>query len=201
MDRIDFKRTQRDLYSATGKIKPVEAQEAAFLCVDGQGEPGGEAFQQAIQGLYSVAYTLKFAVKEAGVIDFVVAPLESLWYDDPKQVPDMSKWRWKVLIRIPDEVTPEQVQDARDAVREKKGIDVSNVMAIRWDEGSCLQTMHLGPYDQVAPTYVKLDAEAEEKGMAVSGPGHEIYLSDPRRVAPEKLKTIVRMPVAKENRQ
>ncbi|MBI4282793.1 MAG: GyrI-like domain-containing protein [Chloroflexi bacterium] len=196
LEHVDFKRTLKDLYSATPKVKRIEAGRAAFLAVDGHGAPSGNLFMEAIQKVYSVAYTMKFMLKKAGVTDFVVAPLEALWYDDPKEVPDMSKWRWRVLVRIPSEVTSQHLEEAKKAVSARGG-NPSAVEIVDWEEGTGLQMMHIGPYDQVGAAYVQLHAAAEQQRLRLGGPGHEIYLSDPRRVAPEKLKTIVRMPIVR----
>lgn len=196
MEKTDFKKTMKSLYSATAKIKHVEPGEGTFLAVDGQGAPGGEEFQNAIQQLYSVAYTLKFSLKNAGVTDFTVAPLETLWYDSPTDVPDVSKWHWKAMIRVPETVTDEQVEVAQKAVTEKNGTDTSDVRLQTLMEGDCLQVMHVGPYDEVGQVYEQLYVAAMAEGATVAAPGHEVYLSDPRRTAPEKLKTIVRMSIA-----
>ena len=196
MEKIDFKKELKGLYQAKQAVQRVIAQQGAFLAVDGQGEPGGTRFEEAMQHLYSVAYTLKFGLKNAGVMDFVVPPLEMLWHDDPALVPDPKQWRWRALIRVPNEVTDEQVQSAKRTVAEKQPFHPSDVALVTWDEGASLQVLHVGPYDQVGPSYEQLEAAAKAKGVALTGSGHEVYLSDPRRSAPEKLKTIVRMPVA-----
>ena len=196
MDKIDFKKTMKALYRATSKVERVQPGEGTFLAVDGRGTPGGEAFEKAIQNLYPVAYTVKFALKNAGTIDFVVPPLEALWYDNPKDVPDMSQWHWRTMIRVPECVRIEDLQSAQDSILDKKGTDTSDVQLVRWEEGDCLQVLHIGPYDQVGAIYEQLQTTALAENMALQAPGHEIYLSDPRRTAPEKLKTIVRMPIA-----
>ena len=198
MAHLDFKKTLKDLYGATLKVRQVEAGPGAFLAVDGGGGPGGEAYHKAIQELYSIVYTLKFALKKGGVSDFVVPPLESLWHDSPQKVPDMSKWRWRALIRVPDTVMQNQVEEAKKSVLDKRGLDASDVKLIQWSEGDCLQVMHVGPYDQVGAVYAQLRDAARDLGVTLSGPGHEVYLSDPRRTTPEKLKTIVRMPIGKQ---
>jgi hypothetical protein len=193
MQPLDVKRTLKDLYQASTKVKRVVAETAAFLAVDGQGEPSGEAFQKAIQQLYSVCYTLKFTLKRAGELDFVVPPLEALWFNDPKQTPDMSKWHWQILLRIPDEVTEDAVEAAKSAVRDKGDVDPSGLRRLVWEEGSCLQVMHIGPYEEVSRAYEQLHAAATQEGATLGGPGHEIYLSDPRRTAPSRIRTIIRM--------
>ena len=199
MDKIDFKKTMKDLYRATNKVERVQLGEGTFLVVDGQGAPGGEAFQKAVQNLYSVAYTVKFSLKKAGTIDFVVPPLEALWYDDPDEVPDVSRWRWRTMIRVPESVKSEQLQEAQSTILEKKGTDTSDVQLVRWEEGDSLQVLHIGPYDQVGAIYEQFRSRALLENVALGPPGHEIYLSDPRRTAPEKLKTIVRMSIVGES--
>ena len=195
MDKIDFKKTMKELYRATSKVARIKPGEGCFLVVDGQGAPGGEAFEKAIQNLYPVAYTVKFALKKAGTIDFVVPPLEALWHDDPAEVPDMSQWHWRTMIRVPESVKTEHVQEAQEAILEKKGTDTSGVQLVRWEEGECLQVLHIGPYDQVGAIYEQLQSSALLEDLTLGAPGHEIYLSDSRRTALEKLKTIVRMPI------
>ncbi len=194
MERIDLKKEHRDLYSATAKAKEVRAEEATFLAVDGVGEPGGASYQEALGKLFSVAYTAKFRLKGAGVMDFGVPNVECLWYDDPKTKP-MCEWRWRLLIRIPGAVTEEQIAEARAEVAKKKGLDASAVRRFVWTEGRALQMLHVGPYDRLGETYARLAARAQEAGLRPQGPGHEVYLSDPRRTEAAKLKTIVRMPV------
>ncbi len=195
MDKIDFKKTMKELYRATNKVARVKPGEGTFLAVDGQGTPGGEAFEKAIQNLYPVAYTVKFSLKKVGTIDFVVPPLEALWHDNPVEVPDMSQWRWRTMIRVPESVKTEHVQEAQETILERKGTDTSDVQLVRWEEGESLQLLHIGPYDQVGAIYEQLQSSALLENLTLGPPGHEIYLSDPRRTAPEKLKTIVRMPI------
>ena len=133
-------------------------------------------------------------MKQAGELDFKVSKLEALWEDDPRSIP-MAEWRWRLMIRVPEELTAEHVRQACKVTREKKGQDVPEVKRTRWKEGRCLQVMHVGPYDKIESAYQKLSLRAEELGLTPSGRGHEIYISDPRRTAPDKLKTIVRLPV------
>ncbi len=201
MDKIDFKKTMKTLYRATSKVERVNPGMGTFIAVDGRGTPGGEAFEKAIQNLYPVAYTVKFALKKAGTIDFVVPPLEALWYDNPVDVPDMSQWRWRTMIRVPECVSSENLQAAQDSILDKKGTDTSDVRLVKWEEGDSLQILHIGPYDQdsFGAIYEELHRSAVAENMALQAPGHEIYLSDPRRTAPEKLKTIVRLPIAGES--
>ena len=183
MDKIDFKKTMKDLYRATNKVERVKPGEGTFLVVDGQGAPGGEAFQKAIQDLYPVAYTVKFSLKKRGR-----STLSSpLWR------------RFGTMIRVPERVKNKQLKEAQETILEKKGTDTSDVRLVKWEEGDSLQVLHIGPYDQVGAIYEQLQSRALLENVALGPPGHEIYLSDPRRTAPEKLKTIVRLSIAGES--
>ncbi len=197
LEKIDFAKTHKDLYTASSKIKEVNAEKATFLSVEGKGEPGGPAFQLAIQQMYSLAYTAKFMLKNAGVLDFSVSKLECLWHGgcgDFERTPK-SEWRWQLLIRVPKEVGAGHLRQTQKEVQERKQLDTSGVKLWSWKEGRCLQVMHVGPYDQVGKTYAELDAFARSTGLVPTGPAHEIYISDPGRVEPAKLKTIIRLAV------
>lgn len=197
LEKIDFAKTCRDLYTATAKIKEVQAGKATFLSIEGHGEPGGSAFQSAIQQLYSLVYTTKFTLKNAGKLEFGVSRLECLWPDMDMDRKPKSEWRWQLLIRIPQSVTAAHLKQARQEISRKHELDTSAVGRLNWAEGRCLQVMHIGPYDEVGTMYKALDEFAAARGLATHCPGHEIYVSDPRRVAPAKLKTIIRLPVKK----
>jgi hypothetical protein len=193
MEKIDFAKLHKDLYSATSKIKEVKADRAVFLAVDGQGAPGGEAYVAAIGALFGVAYTTKFALKKQGTLDFAVSKLECVWdVEEPARTPP-EEWKWRLLIRIPEEVGAAELKATALALREK-GKDGAAVKRVAWKEGRCLQTMHVGPYDQVSAAYARLGAHAESIGLTPSA-GHEIYISDPQRVPPERCKTIIRLAV------
>lgn len=201
MKSVDFKKTHKDLYTATRKVKEVTVGKATYLCVDGVGAPGGEAFHRAIEALYAVAYTAKFDLKGRKVIDFGVSKLEAIWPEGTNyEKSPPSKWPWRLLIRIPEELTGAELSRVRKLIKEKKGLDTSAVQRKSLAEGRCLQIMHVGPYDRVGKVYAELVEHMAGMGMAPSGAGHEIYISDPRRVAPEKIKTIVRMPMKKAKR-
>jgi len=192
MKKIDFSKDMKDLYTAKEKIQEVAPGMGTFIAVDGKGQPGKEAFQDAIQQLFATVYTLKFSLKNAGVLDFKVNRLECLWFSDPKTTP-ISEWQWRMLIRLPDEVGGKDVTAAQKTVKEKKGIDVSGAKRIRWKEGRAIQMLHVGHYDQFERTYNKLMSYADENSLSINGPAHEVYMNDPRMTAPEKLKTIVRI--------
>ncbi len=197
MEKLDFAKTHKELYAGKQKPTEVTADKGVFLYVDGQGEPGGEVYTSAVGQLFPVVYTLKFAHKAAGDFDFAVSKIETLWYDDPEKVP-MNQWRWRMLVRIPDAITKAEVEKTKKQITKDKGIDVSGVALTSWKEGRCLQIMHVGPYSQLHESYAVLEAYARENGLVLDGPAHEVYISDPRRTAPEKLKTLVRLPVKKK---
>jgi hypothetical protein len=192
--KIDFSKSLKDLYSATAKIKEVNAGPAIFLAIEGVGAPGGEVFGKCMEKVFSLIYTAKFSVARDKGLDFKVSYVESLWFscpDTPKE-----EWRWQLLIRIPEQLTESDLETARGLVLQKKDLDTSDVKRLVWEQGRCLQTLHTGPYDQVGRTYEMLTAHARDNSRMHSGPAHEIYLNDPGRTAPERLKTIIRMPVS-----
>lgn len=176
-----------------------------FVMIDGQGDPNGPTYARAISVLYPVAYAMKFAAKAQGA-DFVVPPLEALWWaDDPSAfvAGDRSAWRWTAMIRMPETLSQEDFVNARDSasvkLAKKGGVDVTALAELRLDrleEGDCLQILHIGAYTDESPTLADLhDRLMPESGLTFNGKHHEIYLGDPRKVAPEKLKTILRQPV------
>lgn len=195
MNTVDFSKMLRELYTAGNTIAEVDVPRGVFLTVEGQGMPGGAGYLAAIDQLFGVAYTLKYALKAEGLPDFKIGMLECLWFNEtPPRDPE--QWRWRAMLRIPVAVTPAQVAAARKAVLARKGLDAGAVRRTSWREGKALQVLHVGPYDAVGPTYEALQAQAAERHYRVRGPAHEIYLNDPRRVGPERTRTIVRLPIA-----
>jgi hypothetical protein len=192
--KVDFRKLYPDLYRESRDIADVRAGRGVFLAVDGVGEPGSQAYQDAIGALYALAYTARFTLKKAGLGDFAVPALECLYFDDPATTP-RGQWRWRLQLRIPEELTSAALNDVRKALAEKKGLDTRAVKRIAWAEGRALQMLHVGPYHQVSTAYQRLMSEATARGLACTGPGHEIYLNDPRRVPADRIKTLVRMPV------
>ena len=197
-----------DLYKlhATEYVKPkrpvlVATKPARYLAVDGSGDPNGPAFSAAVGALYAMAWTIKMGRKRLGH-DFKVAGLEGLWWC-PGAKPDQwmldqskSGWRWKILIRMPDSVNARCLVMAAELLKEKgRGAGVRAVKLERIAEGKCVQMLHVGPYMNEGPTMDAMLAFAKQQGLRFTGRHHEIYLSDPRRVKPEKLKTILRHPV------
>ena len=182
-----------------GRPELVFVPEMPFLAVDGEGDPNRDpAYREALQALFSVSYTLKFALKKARGLDFHVAPLESLWWSEGGELlaTPMAEWRWTALMRQPDEATGADVAAAISSAGAKKQLPgLSRLHLVRFEEGECAQVMHLGPYSSEGPTIESLRAFIEASGRRPRGRHHEIYLGDPRRSAPERLRTIIRQPV------
>jgi hypothetical protein len=194
VEKVDFKKLYPDLYRESTAVAEVRAARGTFLAVDGVGAPGGEAYQEAIGALYALAYTAKFTYKNAGLGDFAVPALECLYFDDPASTLQ-EQWHWRLQLRIPDTITAGALAEIRKALKDKKSLDTREVKRVTWAEGRALQLLHVGPYDKVGDIYQRLMAEASARGLTCTGAGHEIYLNDPRRVAPEKIKTLVRLAV------
>jgi hypothetical protein len=196
-------RLQR-LYRARRTPQFVEVPELSFLMIDGHGDPNHSArYQQAMQALYAVSYTLKFALKRQLGLDWRVAPLEGLWWaQDMAQfsVQRKADWDWTMMIRQPAQVTPELVEQAVRQVAQTKQLPAARELRLeRFTEGPAAQVLHLGPYSAESPTIAALHAFIHQHGRRFDGrrhKHHEIYLSDPRRSAPERLKTIIRQPVS-----
>lgn len=171
-----------------------------FLMIDGCGDPNGPEYQEAIEALYGVAFTVKFMIKQSTGPDYVVAPLEGLWWMEDMANFNMEvrdDWLWTAMILQPEFVTAELVKEAMAQVEAKKNPPALCRMRFeKMEEGRCAQILHIGPYAEEAPTVVTLHEFIAGEGYEVCGKHHEIYLSDPRRTAPDKLKTIIRQPVS-----
>jgi len=186
---------------AVGRPEIVEVPEFNFLMLDGRGAPEtSNDFQDAIGALYPLAYGARFALKKSGV-ETRVMPLEALWWTSSSGafVPEeLDKWRWTAMIMQPEPVTAELIEKVRaDAMRKKPNPTLAKVELKAFREGVCAQVMHVGSYSAENPTIEKLHAFIAAEGYRLSGKHHEIYLGDPRRAAPEKLRTIVRQPIAR----
>jgi hypothetical protein len=197
-----MKRVLKDLYKPSAKQPAlVEVPEMGFFMVDGAGDPNtSQEFQDAIQALYGLSFTLKLAMKrKGGQPDYGVMPLEGLWWCGEMEAFSMEardKWRWTLMIAQPPHVTEAIFQEILAEVRRKH--DSPALGKARFEgfhEGLSAQIMHLGPYCDEGPTIEKLHAFIKESGYGRRGRHHEIYLSDPRRSAPEKMKTVLRQPV------
>ncbi len=200
MSKLDLRKELKRYYSAKRKPEILDVPPGKFLTYLGRGAPEGEAYQTALTALYGLSYTLKFKSKAEGR-DFTVMALEGLWWwDDPtvfdlEDAPPREEWNWKSMIRQPDFITQEKVDEVRPEVREKRGPAVDAVALETFHEGLSAQIMHVGPYSEEGPTGRILHAFIEESGYRMRGRHHEIYLSDPRRSKPENIKTILRQPV------
>jgi hypothetical protein len=202
MSKLDLRKELKRFYSAKKKPGIIDVPSGKFLTIVGRGEPGGEAYSAALQALYGLSYTLKFKCKAEGR-DFTVMALEGLWWwDDPsifdlENAPPREEWNWKSMMRQPDFVTGEMLEEVRPGVREKRGPAVDDVVLEAFHEGLSAQIMHRGPYSEEDPTVMRLHEFIAEEGYRMRGRHHEIYLSDPRRSKPENIKTIIRQPVEK----
>ncbi len=196
MPKIDLKKELKTFYTAPKKPELVDVLPMNFLMIDGQGDPNREEFQQAMEALYSVAYTLKFKAKKAGK-DFTVMPPEGLfWTEDMSHFnpEDKTAWEWTLMIVQPGFITEEMFHEALEQARKKKDLTKEPRLEA-FHEGLSAQIMHIGPYVAEAATIKMLHDFIHENGYQFNGHHHEIYLSDPRRAAPEKMKTIIRQPV------
>jgi hypothetical protein len=202
-EKLDLKKELKNLYKPSAK-KPsiVEIPEMNFLMIDGAGNPNTNPdYQAAVEALYGVSYTLKFASKKELGKDYVVMPLEGLWWGTPMgkhefTEEDKDKFIWTMMIVQPDFVTTELVEKAIEEVERKKGLQ--NLDKLRFEafaEGLSVQIMYFGPYNDEGPTITSMHQFAFDQGYKLRGKHHEIYLSDPRRTAPEKLKTVLRHPI------
>lgn len=205
MDKIDFKRTLKHLYQPTGKtFSLVDVPAMRFLMIDGHGDPNtAPAYAETVEALYGVAYKLKFMSKQQLGRDFAVLPLEGLWWaedmDSFTASLDKSAWDWTMMIMQPDWITADMVTEATAVVQKQKELPtLARLRLETYHEGLSVQIMHTGSYDDEAPTLYRLHHEfMPANGLVFNGKHHEIYLSDPRRVPPEKLKTVLRQPVAR----
>lgn len=187
------------LYRATTTPRLVQVPPLRFLCLDGHGDPNtSPAYTAAVQALFGVSYAAKFAVRKSGGPDFKVSPLEGLWWaEDPNLflTGEKSQWDWTMMIRQPDVVTAELVARLADEVAAARSRpEARELRLVTFEEGPAAQVLHIGPYAAEAPTIARLHEFIRENGFSLDGKHHEIYLGDPRRAAPERLRTIIRQP-------
>jgi hypothetical protein len=207
MSKIDFKKELKHLYQPGKKdFVVVDVPQMQYLMVDGHGDPNiAEEYQHALEALYAVAYKIKFASKNKLQRDYVVPPLEGLWWAEDMEsftaMRDKNKWDWTMMIMTPDWIKEEIFQEVVAIVGSGKEppLALEKVRLEHYLEGLSAQIMHIGSYDDEGPTLARLHKEwLPDNGYVENGKHHEIYLSDPRRVAPEKLKTVLRQPVKKQ---
>ena len=208
MEKLDLRKKYKHLYLPSAKkVEVVDVPAFKFAMVDGAIEPGrgpgtSSAFQQAMQALYGIAYTLKFMSKlrKEDPLDYKVLGLEGLWWVEcgAFSITDPNNWRYTVMIMQPDHISQEMYQEALAQLRKKKPSPALDQLRFeRYHEGLCIQMMHLCPYAEEMKTIAIMDAFAEENGYHLHGKHHEIYMGDPRRGDPAKLKTVLRHPVNK----
>lgn len=203
MAKFDVKKDLKHLYAPSAKaVSVVTVPPMRFLMIDGTGDPNtAPAYAEAVGALYALAYAVKFAVKgQSPEADYTVPPLEGLWWVPDMRdfnVQDKSSWLWTMMIMQPDAVTADIVAAAvADVKRRKNPPALEQIRFETFDEGLAAQVLHIGPYADEAPNIARIHAHIQENGHALRGKHHEIYLSDPGRTTPEKLKTIIRQPMA-----
>lgn len=207
---FDFKKAYKELYMPGKKPEIVNVPKANYIAVRGCGDPNAEdgAYQKAIAVLYCVAYTLKMSYKTEhtmeGFFEYVVPPLEGFWWQDGRNdvcYADKSAFHWISVIRLPDFVSRADFDWAVETATKKKKVDCASAEYIAIDEGLCVQIMHIGTYDEEPKTVALMDHYLEENGYENdfgSRMHHEIYLSDPRKTSPDKMKTVIRHPIRKK---
>ena len=201
MAELDLKKQYRELYLPSAKeCSVVDVPELQFLMIDGHGDPNtSDEYREALEALYAMSYTLKFLSKQKEDIDYVVMALEGLWWTDDMadfSEDDKSAWSWTCMIMQPSHLTADHMDAAVEQVRSKKNPPALDKVRFEpFREGLSVQIMHVGPYAEEAPTIARLHRFAGDNGYQLRDKHHEIYLSDPRRAAPEKLRTVIRQPV------
>lgn len=201
MSKIDFRKASPHLYAPpAGRFVEIDIPRMNFVKVDGAGDPNvSPKYRRAVEWLYSTSYAMKFAAKAALGKDYVVPPLEGLWWADDHAAfvaRRKAEWKWTMMIMVPDFVEAAMFGAAVAKAAKKLGAPPPSLRLEPYEEGRCLQTLHVGSYDDEAPVLARLHGDIMPAGgLTFSGPHHEIYLSDPRRIAPEKLRTVLRQPV------
>ena len=201
MDKIDCKAELRHLYKPSAKtVMEVDVPRFQFLMIDGEGDPNtSESYRQAVEALFSVSYTVKFAIKKEGVLDYTVMPLEGLWWADDMTVFDRDgkdTWKWTMMIMQPEVVSETRIAAAIESVQKKKASAALGMLRLEeFEEGRCAQILHVGPFSAEGPTIQRVHDYIAGRG-ALRGKHHEIYLSDIRRASPEKWRTVIRQPMA-----
>ena len=217
MEKIDYKKEYKDLYLPKTEAMLINVPNMKFIMVEGSGNPNDEngEYKKALELLYGLSFTIKMSKmgknKIDGYFEYVVPPLEGLWWQDGENSIDYAhkeKFKWISMIRQPEFVTREVFEWACKEVKNKKGIDVKKAEFKEFEEGLCVQIMHIGSYDDEPTTLKKIDNYINENGYkndigtnlenGIVRRHHEIYLSDPRRAAAKNLKTVIRIPVIKE---
>lgn len=203
-EKIDFKKTLDSYQANSAEFRLIEVPELRYLCVDGSGDPNTDPrYSAALEALYPVAYALKFASKRELGRDYVVPPLEGLWWAEDMDAfttnRNKSLWSWAMMLMVPDWISRDHFEDAIQRVIAKGAPE--SLGDVRFEtllEGLCVQTLHIGSYDDEGPVLKRMHEEfIPDRGLRLTGKHHEVYLSDPRRTAPEKLRTLLRQPVSR----
>jgi hypothetical protein len=203
VDKLDLVRTHKSLYTPSDReFHIVEVPAFSFVMIDGKGDPNtSPMYQEALTALYGLVYTIKFAKKKETGQDFKVMPLEGLWWVENLAELDFKNkgnWFWTMMIVQPSFITYADFESAQQAVLKKGGSELATTARFEiYDEGTSVQVLYLGAYANELPTVEKMHAFARQQGYELHKKHHEIYMSDPRRTDPEKLKTIIRQPVYK----
>lgn len=213
MDKLDYKKEYKNLYQPKTKPSVIDVPEMIFIAVDGKGDPNTcDEYKQAMEILYGLSFTIKMSkmngTQPDGYFEYVVPPLEGLWSMDDAtfdglNIADKNKFKWTSMIRQPEFVTEEVFESAKIALKKKKpDLDLTKARLMKMTEGLCVQIMHKGAYDDEPASIERMKEFVAENGyiedFSESRMHHEIYLSDPRKCAPEKLKTVIRHPIKKQ---
>ena len=203
MATVDLKKVHREYYTAqVGQPNLVDVLPRPHLMIDGSGDPNTSAeYRDAVAALYPIAYGMRAAIKSATGDAYTVLPLEGLWWADDMEafsIQDKSDWKWTMMICLPEPATAPMAAEVLPAVTAKKGLVAGDRVRFEmFGDGPAAQLMHVGPYSDEAPNIERLHAFIETEGLRLDGKHHEIYLGDPRKVDPHKLKTIIRQPVSR----
>ncbi len=199
--KLDLKKQHKEIYGPSAKkVSMLDLDQMTYLMIDGKSAPESAEYARAVAALFAVSYTMKFISKKGpNALDYAVMPLEGLWWADDmahfSSARDKSQWQWTMMIRQPDFITEADIAAALEAVAKKKSPpDTSGLRLERFTEGPCAQILHIGPFEDEGPSIARLHSEIEAAGHQLAGKHHEIYLSDIRRAAPEKWRTILRQP-------
>jgi len=201
MAKIDLKKEMKQLYTAGKEPAIVTVPEMTFIAYDGQGDPNtSKEFQDSMGVIFGLAYTIKFMCKEIDK-DFVVMPLEGLWWTDDMSdfsVANKEKWKWTVMIALQNYIDIEIFNEAKKKLFAKKKLsNIGKARLEKYEDGLSAQILHSGPYAEETPTIEKLHSFIKEQGYRMHKKHREIYFNSPQKVAPEKLKTIIRQPITK----
>lgn len=199
-DKLDLSKLWKNDYAAPRRPARLEMGPAVYLAVEGQGEPGGTDFSARVGALYAMAYTIKMTRKFDGLQDYTISKLEAQWWGSQGEnnfaALPKADWCWRLLIRTPEFVADSELSAAQTALRKRgKEAGTERVGLFKLSEGVCVQMLHVGPYEQEPATVEKMRAFASAQKLKLHGLHHEIYISDPRRVPPERLRTILRRPL------